>query len=77
MSGILTLFVYMTTNNWNSTTAMYAAATNTRGPYWFYSIYFLLAINVVLNIVVSFIMEIYSIVLEDSESQHNKLGYLM
>lgn len=67
ISGIFTLFVFLCGNNWNSFVEMYGVFDDTNGPYWFFSIYFILAIMVMLNIVVSFIMEIYTVVLEDSK----------
>ena len=35
-------------------------------PYYYFTIYYILSIFIMLNIVVSFIMEIYSVVLDDS-----------
>ena len=61
-SGMLTLFCILTSNNWNATTEMYAVLRGTSGPYYFFSIYYVLSIMVMVNIIVSFIMEIYSIV---------------
>ena len=63
LSGMLVLFCTLTANNWPATTAMYIEMVGTNGPYWFFSIYFVLAIMVVLNIVISFVMEIYALVL--------------
>ena len=75
--GILTLFCILTSNNWNSTTAMYSALDDdSLGPYWFFSIYFILSIMVVLNIVVSFIMEIYSSTEEEYQPRHQKLSHM-
>ena len=51
---------------------MYGVLHGTNGPYWFFSVYFILAIMVMLNIVVSFIMEIYAFVLGDSKPKFEK-----
>jgi len=67
VSGLLTLFCILTSNNWNSTTAMYVDQVGTTGPYWFFSFYFVLSIMVMLNIIISCVMEVYSFVLKDSE----------
>ena len=75
-SSILTLFCILTSNNWNSTTDMYAVLGDSAGPYWFFSIYFILSIMVVLNIVISFIMEIYSSIEEENEPRQNKQRHL-
>lgn len=72
VSGLLTLFCILTSNNWNSTTAMYVEMTGSNGPYYFFALYFILAIFVMLNIVISFVMEIYSITLEDSAPKSAK-----
>ena len=73
MSGILTLFCILASNNWNSFVAIYAVLKDSNGPYYFLSVYFILSIMVMLNIVVSFIMEIYTVVLDDSKPKFDKL----
>ena len=45
---------------------MFATLKGSSGPFWFFSFYYVLSIMVMVNIVVSFIMEIYSIVQQDS-----------
>ena len=70
---MFTLFCIMVSNNWDSFVGMYAALEGTTGPNYFFTVYYLLSIFVMLNIVVSVIMEIYAIVLEDSESKFEKL----
>mmetsp|Transcript_42325 Transcript_42325/g.55786 ORF Transcript_42325/g.55786 Transcript_42325/m.55786 type:complete len:102 (+) Transcript_42325:67-372(+) len=70
---MLTLFCILLSNNWNSYVTMFATLKDSNGPYYFFSIYYILAIMVLLNIVVSFIMEIYSLVLESSQPSFQKL----
>lgn len=64
---MLTLFCILNSNNWNSYCDMYSELNDgSLVPYYYFTIYYILSIFIMLNIVVSFIMEIYSVVLDDS-----------
>ena len=76
MSGMMTLFCILASNNWNSFVTIFAVVDGSNGPYYFLSIYFILSIMVMLNIVVSFIMEIYTVVLDDAKPKYDKLDNL-
>ena len=65
-SGLLTLFSVLVSNNWNSTTEMYCDLYGNNWPRWYFSIFFIMTIMVILNIVVSFVLDIYTVSLEEN-----------
>ena len=73
-SGMLTNFAILVSNNWNSFTDMYSAFVgNNIGPRFYFGFFFMLSIMVFLNIVVSFIMEIYEVTLEKLDKNSDKM----
>ena len=73
ISGMLTLFSILVSNNWNSTTDMYGALTGSDfWPRFYFSSFFLVSIFIILNIIISFVIEIYTMALEDMEKKWNK-----
>ena len=68
-SGLLTLFSILVSNNWNATTEMYSTLLGTNLPRLYFSTFFVVSIMVILNIVISFVLEIYTISLEESRSK--------
>ena len=73
-SGMLTNFAILVSNNWNSFTDMFSAFVgNNIGPRFYFGFFFMLSIMVFLNIVVSFIMEIYEVTLEKLEADSDKM----
>ena len=61
LSGIVTLFSYTPANNWNSMADMYCALYGNNMPRYFFSLYFVIMIFILLNIVISFVLEIYEV----------------
>ena len=77
LSSLLTLFCVLNSNNWNSYCDMYSELNGgSQVPYYYFTLYYILSIFIMLNIVVSFIMEIYSVVLDDSKPNQKKLQNL-
>ena len=72
-SGMLTLFSVLVSNNWNSTTEMYSALLGNTWPRLYFSSFFVVTIMVILNIVVSFVLEIYTMSLDESRTKVRKL----
>ena len=65
-SAMLTLFVVLVSNNWNDTTDIYCMLVDNLWPRLFFGIFFFLTIFVILNIVTSFVLDIYDNSLEES-----------
>ena len=71
---MLTNFAILVSNNWNSFTDMFSAFEgNNIGPRFYFGFFFMLSIMVFLNIVVSFIMEIYEVTLEKLDANSDKM----
>ena len=60
-SGMMTLFSVLVGNNWNSTTDMFCALCGANWPRFYFSLFFVISIMVMMNIIVSFVLEIYTI----------------
>ena len=74
LSGILTLFAILNSNNWNSIAEMYCALTGTNWPKVYFAAVYICTIMVVLNIVISYVLEIYAVSLEESETKAKKIS---
>ena len=72
-SGMLTLFSILIGNNWNSMSDMYADLTNNDWPRWYFTIFYIVAIMVILNIVVSFVLDIYEVSQEECDLKLKKM----
>lgn len=72
-SGMLTLFSILVSNNWNAVTEMYCALCGNNWPKVYFSTFFVVTIMVILNIVISFVLEIYTVSLAESESRLSKI----
>lgn len=75
-SGMLTLFSILVGNNWNSTSDMYADLTKSDWPRWYFTTFYIVSIMVMLNIVVSFVLDIYEVSLEESDVKLKKMTYV-
>ena len=73
LSGMLTLFAVMAGNNWNSFTDMYCALVGNNWPRLYFSLFYMTTIMIMLNIVISFVLEIYSVSLEDSRTKTDRI----
>lgn len=71
------MYCVLCSNQWNQYADMYSELNNdSPGPRYYFALYYLLSIWVVLNIVVSFVMEIYARIQEDNEPKVEKLNNL-
>jgi len=52
---------------------MYANLTNNDWPRWYFTIFYIVAIMVILNIVVSFVLDIYEVSQEECELKLKKM----
>ena len=62
-------------NNWGQTADMYSELYGNRWPRFYFSIFYVVMIMVILNIVVSFVIEIYSSTLDEEHKDSQKIGY--
>ena len=74
-AAMVTLFQISVENNWNNTTAMYVDAMGSKWPRVYFVTYWLLTTMILLNIIISFVLEIYTTVGEDIQNNHVKLQY--
>ncbi len=73
-SGLLTLFAILVSNNWNAIAEMYCALCDNNWPKVYFSTFFVITIMVILNIVVSFVLEIYNMSLGESRAKLTKIA---
>ena len=73
--AMLTLFHISVENNWNETTAMYVDILGSNWPRVYFIAYWIITVLIMLNIVISFVLEIYDTVGDEILSSHLKLSY--
>ena len=70
------MYCVLCSNQWNQYADMYSELNDdSPGPRYYFGLYYLLSIWVLLNIVVSFVMEIYAGVEESLAPTYAKLEY--
>ena len=69
ISSMVTLFHIMIVNNWFVTCDMLCGIVGNNNPRMFFVAFWVLTVLIMLNLVISFILEIYS----DTESESEKL----
>ena len=69
---MLTLFHVLVINNWNNTTDMYCTVMDSGWPKLYFGLFWVVSVMIMLNIVISFVLEMYSIVSEEVESTYRK-----
>ena len=74
-AAMVTLFQISVENNWDSTTDMYTDIIGNNWPRVYFVTYWAVTVLIMLNIIVSFVLEIYTTVGETIETQHVKLTY--
>ena len=74
-AAMITLFHIIVENNWNTTTAMYTEVIGNNWARVYFVSYWLITDMIMLNIIISFVLEIYTTVGEDIEEKHVKLMY--
>ena len=68
-ASMMTLFHVIVINNWNNTTEMYCIVEGSNNPRIFFMSYWILAVLCSFNLVISFVLEIYSAVGEEVEER--------
>lgn len=72
----MVLMTYLVTNNWNAFNDLYVYVFEPYGPTWlvksFFTFYFFLVALICLNIIISFVMEIYDSLRANVEKEINK-----
>jgi len=71
-ASFLTLFHFMIVNNWFVTVDMYCSVTGSLWPRFFFALFWILCVCMMLNLVISFVLEVYSSVVEEVSSDENK-----
>ena len=74
-AALLTLFQISVQNNWNNTTDIYTDISGSNWPRVYFVSYWVFSCMIVLNIVISFVLEIYSTVGDDIIADNLKLQY--
>ena len=74
-AAMVTLFHILVENNWNTTTAMYTDILGNNWPRVYFVSYWLVVNMIMLNIIISFVLEIYTTVGEDIQAHHVKMLY--
>ena len=72
-TGMLTLFTIFVTNNWGDTTDMYCDLKGNNGPRWYFSFFMTVGTMVILNIIVSFVMDIYDLSVEKGAAKEKRI----
>ena len=74
-SGMVTLFHFMVVNNWSYTTEMYATVMDINWlPVFFFGTFWVAVVLILLNVVLSMVLEIYTSVVEpEVQRQAEKL----
>ena len=73
--AMLTLFQISVENNWNDTTAMYTDILEANWPRVYFVSYWIITVLIMLNIIISFVLEIYTTVGDQIMDKHLKLMY--
>ena len=68
-ASMMTLFHVLVVNNWNQTTDLYCSISGTGWPRFYFSTYWVICTLIMLNIVVSFVLEIYGSVGDEVEKE--------
>ena len=71
-ASMITLFHVLVINNWNNTTDMYCTVMDAQWPRLYFSLFWVVSVMIMLNIVISYVLEMYSIVAEEVELRYKK-----
>ena len=71
-ASLMTLFHVIVINNWNNTTDMYCIVVGSHWPRVYFASFWILAVLNMFNLVISFVLEIYSSVGEEVEERITK-----
>lgn len=70
--SLITLFQIMVGNNWFVTANMYAELVGNSGPRVYFTVWWILSMLILANLVVAFIMEIYGTVSAEVDKEHKR-----
>ena len=73
--AMLTLFHISVENNWNETTAIYTDIMESNWPRVYFVSYWIITVLMALNIIISFVLEIYTTVGDTIMIKHLKIMY--
>ena len=76
-ASLVTLFAQMVVNNWYNTCDLMMYVTNARWPALFFVSFWIIQVNVMLNLVIAFVMEIYNSVNEDIAREYSRREYVL
>ena len=71
-ASLMTLFHVIVINNWNNTTDMYCIVVGSNWPRVYFAFFWIIAVLNMFNLVISFVLEIYSSVGEEVEERITK-----
>lgn len=71
-ASMITLFHILVVNNWNETTEMYCVVGNSKWPRLYFTTFWIICTLIMLNIVVSFVLEIYGSIGDEMEVEERK-----
>ena len=71
-ASMITLFHVLVVNNWNQTTDMYCTICESHWPRVYFSTYWVICTLIMLNIVISFVLEIYGSIGDEIEVEARK-----
>ncbi len=69
---MITLFHILVVNNWNQTTEMYCAISGNTWPRLYFTTFWVICTLIMLNIVISFVLEIYGSIEDEMEVEEKK-----
>ena len=69
---MITLFHILVVNNWNQTTEMYCAICGNTWPRLYFTTFWVICTLIMLNIVISFVLEIYGSIEDEMEVEERK-----
>lgn len=67
----------MIVNNWYVTCDMYCYVLDSIYPRIFFVVFWVMTVLIMLNIVMSFVLDIYKSVAEDIEKEYNRRSYVL
>jgi len=75
-SSYITLFHVMIVNNWFITVDMYCTVTGNDWPRLFFALFWIFSVCMMLNLVISFVLEVYSSVVEEMSRDFSKRVFI-
>ena len=76
-ASLVTLFAQMVVNNWYNTCDLMMIVTGARWPAMYFVSFWIIQVNVMLNLVIAFVMEIYNSVSEDISREYSRREYVL